>query len=521
MFEWLKRYTRPTDSQPRLLQRGYSIYHISQLYPIAGEDKHGNIVSGYFEFPWFTLSPIERIDISKKSAFVFGMVTNRMNRIGSLDFKIVPDRKDEDRLASEIKIMYSMWKDFSSADSSEYIVAAAMLRQEIKKFLPDLLPDLSNFNRALVRWSRKLKLNDSEKCDEIEDFLSRPNKKDQWEDIVKKWVYDTMIHGAPNFYKKRNIYGDIISLHALPGGSVYPLRTRFVSNFDLYAQVVPGEPTQIFDSSEIIRDIYAPTSYNEYGIVPLDALVNKISEQLLSENYWAKQADGTQPPEKIVAIEERDGKFPGAPLLPMDPKEQKRIETSLNQYRRGAIRTITGTGPITVLDISKHDMLDGQLSRLAEIKKDIALVFNMTNIEINEAGSEGTSGRSTSESQERIERARGTYPIIKSIEDKVSQEFIKEKWGDGYRVRLMEAADERELLEIVKMKLDTGAYSVNKVLMEDLNEEPFDDPQFDVPQRAQPKVEEAINDLVMDSLPKKVLPPGSIMSGAGWDRRPK
>lgn len=484
---------QPTaPGKPRkLVQRGYNIYHISQVMPVTGVDKYGNMQSGEYELPWFTLSPYERIEISKKSSYIFGIITNRMNRIGSLEFKVVPKKEDLDKKIYEFKRLKSIYNDFIGYADQKYIMAANLIGKEIMSNIPDVLPDLSNFGKALIRYNKQVTALKANKCNEIEDWLMTPNKNDNFEDIVKKYVYDLLIHGNVDIYKNRNEAGSVISYHVLPGGSVYPLRGEYVTEYSFYAQIVPGKPTLIYDKTEVIHDCYAPTSYNQYGMVPLDALVSKISEQLLSESYWAGQADGTQPPEKLIAIEERT-QLPGVPTLPIDPAEQKRIEGTMNQYRKGAIRTITGTGPINVLDISKRDMMGEQLERVREIKKDIALVFNMTNMEVNESGSDATSGRETSESQERQEKQKGTYPIIKSFQEKITQELILPKFGEGHKLKLMSSNDEYEQLELIKAKMETGIYSINQILEEDLNREPFEGEQYDFPQQQQPSMNEAI-----------------------------
>lgn len=468
----------------QLVQRGYSLYSISQLMGITGQDKFGENVNGTYELPWFKLSPEERIEIAKQSSFIFGVVTSRMHRVGSRQFKVVPDLQEEDRIVAQLKLMKSTYDDFKNSDELKFKMAAALIRNEIKKELPDILDDLSNFNRALVRFNRRAKMMAQGLCNEAEDFMAKPNQRDDFEDIAKKWVFDSMVHGSSFILKNRPIPGgEIAGYSMLPGGTIFPMKAEFEPQRDFYVQMIPGRTALIYDPTELVSSVYAPVTATEFGLVPLDALVNKVAEELLSERYWAEQADGTKPPEKLIALEQRHEI--GQMATPMDPQEQKRVERKLNIARKEAIRTITGTGPITVLDISKRDTLTGQLERVKEIKKDIALVFNMTNMEINEAGSDSTSGRETSESQQKIEEAKGTFPMIKAFQDSLTRELIWEKFGRGCRLKLMGDGDELELLETVKRKLETGAFSVNQVLVEDLNREPFDKDEFDFPPNTQ------------------------------------
>lgn len=491
------------NNQPVRIEpaRGYNIYYLNQVMPIHGYDKFGHMVRGEYEYPWFVLTPEERIDIAKKSSYIFGVVTNRMNRIGSLQYKVVSNRHDLDVTIGQLKTLKSTYNDFKNSGDMRYVLAAGVIAREIRKTLTDCLPDLSNFQRALVRFTRRVNAQKQDRCAEIEDWLMCPNDEDQFEDILKKYTFDMMVHGQCDIYKKYE-NGIITKYYILPGGTVYPLRRQYVGERPMWAQVVPGKPTLIYDKAEIIHDTYAPTSFSEYGIVPLDALVNKVSEQLLSERYWAGQADGTAPPEKLLAIQ-AGSQIPGQVDFGLNPKEQKRIEENINQFRRQAIRTITGTGPIEVLDISKRDMLDGQLRRLEEIKKDVALVFNMSNLEINETGSDGTSGRETSETQERQEKLRGTYPLIKSFQEKINEELIRPKFGDGCRLKLMSSNDEYEQLELIKAKMDTGVYAINRIMTEDLNLEPYEGDQFDQPPGpAAPSMNQAVSDEVAMALRK-------------------
>ena len=67
--------------------------------------------------------------------------------------------------------------------------------KEIMRYLSDVKLDLSNFDSALLRWSRRVKAMHEDKCTEIEDWLRQPNQEQTFEDLVKEIVFDLHVHG--------------------------------------------------------------------------------------------------------------------------------------------------------------------------------------------------------------------------------------------------------------------------------------------------------------------------------------
>lgn len=221
-----------------------------------------------------------------------------------------------------------------------------------------------------------------------------------------------------------------------------------------------------------------------YGTIPLEALVNKMAESLLFDEFAANQADGTKPPEKIVVFGENApfGDLDTELEVPVDETEQKKIETVINEARKFAVRTITGVGTPTVLDISKSDTFGQQSTRQQQIRESVALVFNVSNMEVNLTGGEGTSGRSTSESQERQDQKRGIEPILGILEDKWNREIIPMRFGPGFEFSFGSGLSEVETIELDTKKAASGVYSVNEV-REDRGVDPFPEDEFDRPQK--------------------------------------
>ena len=157
------------------------------------------------------------------------------------------------------------------------------------------------------------------------------------------------------------------------------------------------------------------------------------------------------------------------PPLPAD--EQKRIETKINTARKEAIMTLSGMGAaVQVVDLSKADTFGQQDARQDRLLKDIALVFNVSNNEINLTGSDGTSGRSTSESLERVDREKGIGPIIRMIDKSMTSKILPYRFGPGWEFKHDEGLTEREQIELATKKKQSGVIPTNEI-REDLGKE--------------------------------------------------
>lgn len=255
-----------------------------------------------------------------------------------------------------------------------------------------------------------------------------------------------------------------------------------------YIQQIPAVESKVYFGDEITYGQYSPSSAMAYGIIPLESLVNKLSELLFFDQLAAQRADGTVPPEKIAIFGETPpfGNLTDMPddfKMPLDSAEQARIEQILTEPRKGAIRVLSGMGQPAIMDLSRADTFGEQSERQRMIREEIALVFNMSNNEINLTGSEDTSGRSTSESQERIEREKGIYPIVKILECKLNTDIVHLRFDtDLYAVEYKTGLSDQEELKFDAEKIQSGLYAVNEVRMA-RDEEPFPDASFDLPQK--------------------------------------
>ena len=461
--------------------RGISVYHLTDLIGAHARTKSGEMRHVNYEQPLFYLDIDERVHIFKQCAPIFGLVTSRMNRISGLKWKILADSKDEDRKAEILKYFYGIYQDYANDPSALAYVIRTLLMKRIRRSLREVRPDLANFDRALFRWSKMMKFRHEDRSDEIQEWLSRPNAEDDFSEYVKKVVFDYMIHGVSSTYKKFD-NKEFNSFYALPGGTVFPVKSRTVNAMSAYVQIADNMDPLLYFQDELSYSEYVPTTYHSYGMVPLEALVNKVAEYLLFDELAAERADGTKPPEKLVVLGETlPFGMAGAAFnmdLPMNEDEQKRVEQIINEERKDAIRVISGIGQPEVVDMSRADTFEQQSARQRQLREDIALVYNTTNMEVNLTGTEGTSGRNTSESQERIDLAKGIGPLVMAIKATMNQAILPAKYGAGYEFDYDIEIDERHTVDLLIKKMETTLYTQNELRIEQ-GRDPIDDPEAD------------------------------------------
>jgi hypothetical protein len=447
-------------------RRGLNVFTLSELRGVSGRTKRGEFITGTIQDPLFTLTPDERIQIMKSCAYVQAVVSSRMNRIASLEWDIVSKEKLEDKKYYRMKHLKEMFDEHDNlADLNDLTLryrAKLMLQQE----LPGLKDDLSNFDSSVRRWKKNIKLGNQDSIQEIKDWIAQPNLEDEFDDFVKKYVESLMVHGATGIYKE--IVNDRLeNLYILPGGTVYPLRSLNVGSYVAYAQIVSGYMPAIYFQDEMGFVNYLPSAARSYGYVPLDALVNKVAEELLFEQAAAERADGTKEPEKLLVMGKQLSPF-GTDLtgdldLPLPKEEQARIQEIVNTAIKGAIRVISGYGTPQIVDISKADTFQAQSDRQDKLLRDIALIYGMTNMEINLTGSEFTSGRETSESQAEIEEGKGTRPVIKKFESFINKNALPYRFGTKFEFQYKKGMTDYEQAELDAMLTQTGTWTKNEI----------------------------------------------------------
>jgi len=475
-------YLSPMYQSPDKNRRGINVYHMSEIQNVSGRSKEGKVINAEYQLPLFILTPNERECIARLNSDILGLVIGRMNKISSLQWNIVRKKKEEDREAEKLRAFKQIYDEYKDATLQDAIIRQRCV-MNIKSELPDVKPDLSNFDNSLRRWRKRIKYTIEDSSQKIIDWLNSANLEDDFEEFQKKWVFDLMIHGSEAIYKKY-INGALEDFYLLPGGSVFPLRSKYVGAQTGYVQMLAGYMPQIYFSNELLFDSYVPISARSYGLIPIEALINKISESLLFDKLAAERADGTKPPEKLVILGSNNNMFgdigDAGFNVPINQEEQKRIETIVNEERKNAIRVISGHGTPVIADISKADTFESQSNRQTSLKKDIALVFSATPMEMGLAGSDDTSGRSTSETQERIERERGVFPIVRIIDKTITAKIIPYKFGSGWKLEHKTGLTEAEQIKLDSMMLTSGSYDINAI-RETRGDEPYPEEIYDRP----------------------------------------
>lgn len=477
------------DRARRDMRRGIRVFNAYETMAVNGYNKRGEMVQGQYEIPFYRLTLDERIDIARSSSIIFGLITTRMNKIAGLDWKVSAISKEEDRIADTLKQYKQVYSEYKDVQTPAGVVLRAMLLKEIRKYLIDVKPDLSNFNASLLRWSKRNQMVSGDRAEEIEQWLTEPNMGTGFEDFIKETVFDLMVHGAYSIYKEY-LDGKVENFYNLPGGTIFPMKSEFVGGYNAFAQIIYGFDPRIYFGDEVSYGRYVPFSGRAYGLVPLEALVNKIAENLLFDEMAASRADGTKPPEKLVVFNDYApfGGMNSEFNVPLEETEQKKIETVINEERRNAVRILSGygQGQPTVVDVSRSDTFASQSERQRMIREEMGFVFNVSNMEMNLTGGESTSGRSTSESQERIENSKGVQPIVQKIEHMLNREILPFRFGSGFEFHFDSGMSEMDEIKKIREKINSGAYAVNEVRVEDMGKDPFDDEQFDLPQGAAP-----------------------------------
>lgn len=457
---------------PKKGERGITVYSTSQLQQVTGRDKQGRLLSWGIEQPYFYLTIQQRIEIFRLSSPVFGVVTSRMHRLAGLNFNITSEKKEEDRISLELKNMKSIYDEYSGSMDLKDLTLKSIIYQRMLSYLPELKPDLSNFNGCMLRWGRRLKQYNAETCDNVMNWLMQPNQGVSWTDFVKKWTEDYHIHGNATIYKSEE-GGRIENFDTLPGGTTYRIKGTSFNSVAGYVQIIPSytgyhsyvEP-QMYFSDEIVYSEYVPSSSRAYGMVPLEALINKIAESMLFDDLMAQQADGTKPPEKLVIITESNpfGSLDESEKydMPLDKAEQKRIEEKVNTPTKGAIMTFSGNRA-EVVDLSRENTMGIQMQRQKDIREEVALVFSMSNMEVNLTGSDDTSGRATSEAQSDIEQGKGIAPMAKALAHAIQYGVIPYKFGPGLIFEWEKATNDKEEKELDLLSLQTGENTKNDI----------------------------------------------------------
>jgi hypothetical protein len=468
---------------PKKNKRGLNVYFLSDLRQISGLDQQGNRVSVPVQVPLFQLTPFEREDIVRKNSDILGITLSRQNIIAGLDWNIVHISDVEEKEAERLKDCRQIYHEYLDMNDVNGIIIRMRCVKLIQDILPEVRPDLKNFDSALMRWKRRIDNKKSESSDQIVEWVESMNAFDSYAEYKKKWVFNLLTHGTDGHYKEF-LNNKLNRMYMLPGGTVYPVRTQFVSDVTAYIQMIQGNDSRVYFQDEISFSSWMPAPSRSYGIVPIESLINKIAESLLFDKLAAERADGTVPPEKLLIMGDKSAMFTGMLNmqdlpLPLAEGEQKKVETIVNEERKNAIRILSGHGEPKVVDISKADTFEAQSARQDKLKKDIGFVYQASPFEMGLTGSDNINGRNITEGMERQEKQRGVQPLVQIIDATMNRDILPYRFP-GWRIEHKTELSEIEKLRIDILKGQDASRPLNQIRTE-RGDDPFTDPRYNEP----------------------------------------
>jgi hypothetical protein len=456
---------------PAKNKRGINVYSPADLMMVSAKDKEDDIHNVPVELVWTETDSKTRLLIYQKCVPVFSVVTGQSNKIAALDWKVSSVKEDEEKIVQDLKDLGNIYKEifpfirFDNGNINEFYFARAVeILRILNASLDDLLPDLSNFQSCLYRFKKRIDSKKYIRAKEIEDFMRFPSPGMQWIDFIKKSVQDLMIHGRLALYKQEG------NFYVLPGGDVYPVKSQYVAGIDSYVQMSDFLEPQIFFPDEMAFTCYMPNSGVANGMTPIDVLINLVSAQINHEKFMAGYADGDAYPQKLVVFGEDNPSFDfsgGFDKNMLDKDEQARIKYAINQRKKdNAIQVLSGYGTPIVLDLSRENTMAELREWRNIVDKSVAMVFNLSNNEINQTGSDGTSGRSTSEVQQKTDNSKNTKALTDTISSLLNYEVIPDKFGFGYKIEFIAPVSDEEKITLAKMKSESGLYTKNEIRLE-------------------------------------------------------
>ena len=164
----------------------------------------------------------------------------------------------------------------------------------------------------------------------------------------------------------------------------------------------------------------------------------------------------------IVADNSPFGDLKNEFKVPVSEDEQKRLETKVNQPKKNSIMTFSGN-TVQVVDLSRENTMQFQNERQKDVRSEVAMVFQATDLEVNLGGGDNTSGRNTAEMQMELMQSKGVLPIVSIIQNMLTREILPYRYGPGWLFEFETGKTEKEDIEIITLKTQTGIYSVNEL----------------------------------------------------------
>lgn len=508
----------PEEQKPLVSGQGWGIYTPEQFTNRSARGKDGNLHNAKVKIlpNWWTVDPWQRLEIYKLNYNVFSIVSQRAQIISGMNSKIVPSRSIEDEIAERLKEVKWRVDQLGDVDSFDIwgIVKKEKYLKEIKEYLLpyELKADLSNFDQSLRMWSKAIKRQLNASAGEIEDWLAvtRRFKVDdgngqfveaatqEFPEFISQHVQDMLVHGV-SCIQNPTAYFD--GLWVLPGGSVFPVPGPLVGDVECYIQLMYGmggygfQEPKFFLPQDVSLSFYLPNSALIYGLRPIDAIINQIMENFNFGSYMADHANNERPPEYVIFVVE-DGSVGPVPnsssgdFKRVDGAELERTEAVINEKQKDkAVRIVSQVGTdVKLLNLSKENTISQHIEREEQIKKIIGRAFAATPNEMGETDTGGMIAKSGAEAQQELYNRQAIKPLAKSIENQLTFEFIKNRFGvvsayGGREVmwnfKYMSVESDVERFGKAKAAKESGSISINEIRESILGLEPTNNPEDD------------------------------------------
>lgn len=454
-----------------------------------------------FDPYWSLVDPTTAFEIVQRCIPAWSVITLRQNTMVTHRPKIETLKEAEERISAYLFNLKDIFSEFGDA-TLPHAGLRTRIYLEIAKYLgPHMVrPDLTNFNKAHNRWFQEIQQQKFDHSQAALEYFENPAPGKTWAEFVKQFVMDFLVVGRAGVWMETfggpaPRYGNF---HMFPSGTLYRVGPVRLGEPDAYVQIVqdfsglPVEEPLLFEEHEVLYEELVSVSSAGVPMTPINAFVNLALERMLSEKQRLKYADGSKKVQKVLAIGQPGQKpadfvtsrAPGAYENAGPPKtDVRRITLKVNEQTEDDVAVIDSTGNIQVIDLTRADLLDYFSTRDDAIQREAGRCWWATPMEMGLAGSDDTSGRSTSEAQERIALAAGTAPIVVALESAMNT-AARRKFGNGLVFSLEMERTEREIAELMKLEKGTGVLAVNDILRKH-GLRVYDDERFDLPDGGQ------------------------------------
>ncbi|TGK36231.1 phage portal protein [Leptospira andrefontaineae] len=503
------------NADPITQGQGWAVYSPEAFVNRSARDKHGTLRNAKVKVlnNWFSLDPWQCLEIFKLNHNVFSLVTQRSQILAGLDRKVVPSRSIEDEIADDLKALKWRYDQIDDADINLYSKARKeKYYLEIWRYLGsfELKQDLSNFTGCLRMWSKFQKKEMGISCAQIEDWMQVTKKFEivdegvyreanvqGFNEYVLQWAQDMLIHGRAATQNPNDFFD---GLWVLPGGSVFPVPGIKAGMPEFYIQLMYGmsgygmQEPQFFLPTDLAMSFYMPNSAVVYGMKPLDAVVQQISENFNFATFMAEHANQEKPPQYVIFVVDSNMQLPTGEQMndftKVDPRDLERQEQILNEKQKDkAVRMLKQKGnDAKLFDLSKENTIADHAAREDKIEKIIGRVFGATPNELGVTDTGGMIAKAGAESQRELYNLQSIKPLATALEKLFTFEIFPNRFGkmtdNGGRpilweLRHMSTDSDSEKFAKAKEARDSLSVSANEIRETILGMDPTSNPADD------------------------------------------